>query len=298
MLYTDAADIDFNRYDRLFVIGCSFTHWLWPTWADIIAREHQHLEYHNFGVPGASNEYIQTMLSQITRKYALSEKDIVLIMWSSFHRYSVYNLYSNINEFADCVIKNQPITEVDYTVFNWHSSIDMIGMQLTQLTQHTATTGDYENYINDGRGYLIKNLAVLDTVKDILTHSKYHSAQMMSTGISNQREFDSTCLEYPKKDVLDLYKDIESYMLGEACYDLNGYTHKQVMWDDGGQDYHPRSIQYYNYLKYLNFDISETSKLWCIECDSVVDSAANVADLTSIPEWPYTEYPQNKEFPL
>ena len=58
MIITDASTIDFSKYKRLFVFGCSFTQYRWPTWADIIAKDNPHLEYFNTANSGAGNLYI------------------------------------------------------------------------------------------------------------------------------------------------------------------------------------------------------------------------------------------------
>lgn len=251
MLYTDARDIDFNSYKRLFVIGCSFTHWLWPTWADIIAHEHPHLEYHNFGVPGAGNDYIQTMLSQLERAYHLGEQDLVMIMWSSFHRETIYSLYDpEQNEMADCIISESPKMNFQKTVFNWRSTSDMISQKIVDNSK---------SHICDPRGYLIKNLAIIDNVTKILQVASYSSAQMMSVAVDAQDQFDTTALPAPIDDIINMYSDINNNMLGDCYYDYAGYVFNQITWEDGDQDYHPRSVQYYNYLKSLNINLSNNT---------------------------------------
>ena len=290
MLYTNAADIDFSNYQRLFVIGCSFSNWLWPTWADIIVKEHSHLEYINVGFPGAGNDYIQCMLSQISRKYKLGSNDIVMIMWSSFHRDTMYTMYNNESgELADAIINQTPKTELTKHCFNWNSGYDLIAQKLEKDT--TAN-------ISDGRGYLIKNLATIDAVTSIAKNADYSVAQMLSVGIHNQCKFDDTCLDYPKSDVLELYKDIPQCMLGDAYYEMSGYTLDQIIWDDGDTDYHPKSIEYYNYLGYLGFEFSENTKYWCTESDNRVKQAKYSDELEEDDTWPYTKYPMNIEYPL
>ena len=56
-------NLDPSKYKRFFAIGCSFTEWFWPTWANIIAEEHPHLEFKSYAKPGAGNLYISTMLA-------------------------------------------------------------------------------------------------------------------------------------------------------------------------------------------------------------------------------------------
>lgn len=290
MLYTNAADIEFSKHKRLFVIGCSFTHWLWPTWADVITHEHPHLEYYNFGIPGQGSDYIQTMLSQIERKYQLNNDDIVIIMWSSFHRDGIYSLYNpESSEMADCIINQTPKMDLIKHPFNWYSTGDAIGQKLIE---------NPANHICDARGYLIKNLAIIDSVTKILQHANYSGAQMLSVGIKDQLKFDTTALESPIDDVLDMYNDIHDYMLGKCYYDYAGYELDQIVWDDGEEDYHPKSIQYFEYLKLLGFSLSDSTAEWCYNADAVVQNARFHRDLEENDDWPYTKYPMNREFPL
>ena len=43
------------KYDRIFTFGCSWTRYVWPTWADIIKYTDQKPEVHNWGKPGIGN---------------------------------------------------------------------------------------------------------------------------------------------------------------------------------------------------------------------------------------------------
>ena len=253
-------------------------------------NQHPHLEYYNFGNPGAGSDYIQTLLSQVERKYSLTDTDLVMIMWSSFHRDAIYSLYNPENsEMADCIINRTPKMDYEKIVFNWKSTGDAIGQKLIENSK---------NHICDTRGYMIKNLAIIDSVTNRLKSAEYNSAQMMSVGASNQLLFDTTALEAPVDDVLDMYKDLNNYMLGKSYYDTYGYDLDQITWEDGEQDYHPKSIEYYNYLKYLNFELSDQTYVWCKHADNVVKQAKTAEELEVKEDWPYYKYPMNIEFPL
>lgn len=80
--------IDFKKYKRFFAVGCSFTNYLWSTWADIIGYKIK--EYYNVGQPGAGNQYIANMVSEIDQKYNLNNNDLVICMWSSIYREDRY----------------------------------------------------------------------------------------------------------------------------------------------------------------------------------------------------------------
>ena len=56
---------------RLFTFGCSFTHWSWPTWADILGREFD--EYENWGQRGGGNVFIFHSLIECYKKNKLNK---------------------------------------------------------------------------------------------------------------------------------------------------------------------------------------------------------------------------------
>ena len=290
MLYTNASDIDFSKHKRLFVIGCSFTYWMWPTWADIIHKEHPHLEYRNFGTAGCGNDYIVTMLSQLTHEYELGEQDIVMIMWSSFHRMSAYSVYKTNSELQQAIINTSPIEQKDIfpDTWNWHSRDDMIGA-LALITEPPCD-----------RGFLIRDLALIDTVTTVMEQSAYSGAYMLSTAPEKQAEFDTTSPQTPSEDVLKLYNHIYSKQLGSSLYDVLGMMQHQIHWAPPHpvDDYHPTAIQYCKYLKQLGFSISTETELYCKYHDDKVDATLDAQILMDDPNWPYDFRNRHQIYPL
>jgi hypothetical protein len=70
---------------RLFAFGCSFTQYMWPTWADIIAYD-LGIEYYNYGIAGLGNVGIQHRIIEADIKHTFTDDDIILIMWTSWCR--------------------------------------------------------------------------------------------------------------------------------------------------------------------------------------------------------------------
>ena len=48
---------------RIFTFGCSFTDYIWPTWANIIAYD-LNIPFHNYGRGGAGNQFIFNTIMQ------------------------------------------------------------------------------------------------------------------------------------------------------------------------------------------------------------------------------------------
>lgn len=69
---------------RLFTFGCSYTEFYWPTWADCLSPYFD--ETYNYGKCGAGNSYIFNHFASVVASKKLTEKDTVIIQWSSIVR--------------------------------------------------------------------------------------------------------------------------------------------------------------------------------------------------------------------
>jgi len=75
--------------NRLFTFGCSYTKYMWPTWANIIATNFEEHYYCAQQVEG--NYYVAEILYEMHLKTTITKNDVVLIMLSSFNRIDIYN---------------------------------------------------------------------------------------------------------------------------------------------------------------------------------------------------------------
>ena len=73
---------------RLFVFGCSFTKYYWPTWADIIGQEFEY--YENWGEIGSGNLRIAHRITECVYKNQIGPNDTVFVMWSGITREDQY----------------------------------------------------------------------------------------------------------------------------------------------------------------------------------------------------------------
>ena len=70
---------------RLFVFGCSFTHYAWPTWGDLLGHEYDLVE--NWGWPGLGNRAIAERVAEAHANYMFTKDDTVIVQWSSHVRH-------------------------------------------------------------------------------------------------------------------------------------------------------------------------------------------------------------------
>ena len=77
---------------RLFVFGCSFTSYSWPTWADLLSLDFDRFE--NWGVTGLGNRAIAERIVECNVKNQLNSDDIVIVQWSTHLRHDFFHSYS------------------------------------------------------------------------------------------------------------------------------------------------------------------------------------------------------------
>jgi len=70
---------------RFYVLGCSFTNYAWPTWADIVGLEFD--EWENWAFPGLGNRAIAERLAELHARNHLTKDDTVIIQWTSHLRH-------------------------------------------------------------------------------------------------------------------------------------------------------------------------------------------------------------------
>ena len=70
---------------RLFTFGCSFTHYRWATWANILAYELE-CEFYNFGKSGAGNYFIANQITQANNLFNFNKEDLVIVCWTNISR--------------------------------------------------------------------------------------------------------------------------------------------------------------------------------------------------------------------
>ena len=79
-------NLDPSKYKRVFILGCSFTQYYWPTWADIIVSEIPDANVYNTALMGTGNFHQLWWLQMLSKVAELTESDLVLQCFSTFCR--------------------------------------------------------------------------------------------------------------------------------------------------------------------------------------------------------------------
>ena len=239
MIITDASTIDFSKYRRLFVFGCSFTQYRWPTWADIIAKDNPHLEYINTASSGAGNMYIFNQLSQHITHYDINSDDLVMIMWSSFYR------------------------EDRYIEHGW------------KTPGNIYTQGDYsEEFVTKyccPRGMTIRDLGLVDMATRVLLNAEFDCVQNFSVPYDLQLHYSGQLAELEQElrltELYDMYKHLPDHMM-PSLMDMfpEGWVMEYEYLDHGNmyKDYHPSVLSYSRYLTSIGIEISKATLAWVL----------------------------------
>lgn len=254
---------DLNKFKRLFVFGCSYTHYKWPTWAHVLASEIDNVEFYNFGRTGSGNLFISLRIAEANKKFNFNEHDLVAVMWTSFTREdrwleggwtgqgSIYNqnLYpeSWVKEFADP---------------NFYLIRDFALIELTST------------YL---KSLPCTSLIMSGWPIDLVEHNKFVS--------SFNEDILRTCNGIYKDTIQNIPLDLRSFE--ELYYNLNkdnpdftacGHTYKVAdgqMFADG----HPNPGVYRDYLNHIGVALTDKSKIYADKMTYVLKNCATDKDI-------------------
>ena len=74
-----------KEFKRIFIFGCSFSNFRWPTWADMV-RYSADKPFQNWGQKGIGNVAIMHKMVECDLKNNLNEDDLLIAQWSTWTR--------------------------------------------------------------------------------------------------------------------------------------------------------------------------------------------------------------------
>ena len=241
------------KYERLFTFGCSYTQFVWPTWADIIAYDLS-IPYQNWGLAGTGNISIAHRMLECDLRNKFTDRDLILVNWSSFHREdriegnspywncggNVFNNNSFGNKFikkywspTNDIVKNCTAIISSNKMFNINYQSYMIDYQdnseggevvydFNQFSHYLENMP--EKHVFESYGNSQFNNTIWDSHPDILQHLKHairiskelgHSLSS-STIIAAEREQEEVIKSVTDKDFKKIadWPKLEQHMLG------------------------------------------------------------------------------------
>ena len=209
---------------RLFTFGCSFTqYWRWPTWADILGRQYNQFE--NWGICGGGNCQILYNIMECHQRHGITATDTVAIMWTNISR------------------------EDRYVRDHW--------LEGGNVYWGSELGDDYVRRYACERGYLIRDLAVISAVNQLLASWGCQSRQLAMVPLSqdnstNQLGEDPTGAK-GLEDVYALYRpmleaiapSVFQVVFGGSWFSGHGIPDT---FDCTRRDFHPTPVEHMRYL--------------------------------------------------
>lgn len=204
---------------RLYTFGCSFTHYVWPTWADFVGTQFDH--YENWGMAGAGNFYITSKVVECNQMNKLTKDDTVLIMLSSFTR---HDYISRASDFVVCGnIYSQTYYDDNFI----------------------------EKYWSEEYGFYMTWFGV-NAVKNLLDNIGCNYKIMCGFDLYRKETHRELYEDLTKPRVIKCMKYFETALPGD---NLKDYTEKKILnskyykFDDGEDDPHPTISIHHDWVK-------------------------------------------------
>ena len=235
---------------RLFTFGCSFTqYWRWPTWADALGRQYQ--QYENWGLCGSGNGFVLYSLMECHQRHHIGPGDSVFVMWTNTSR------------------------EDRYVRDRWLEGGNVY------WTHGNALGEEYIRRFACERGYLIRDMAVISAVKNLLEswQCDWKFFSMVPLTRTNRESdlghnpFDNLGID---QDVRDLYHDVLAH-IQPSVYETvfqNDWISRPGIPDHNNprhRDFHPTPGEHVEYLDHVAPGLlhSDESRHWMLACDEL-----------------------------
>jgi len=195
-----------KRYKRFFAFGCSFTHYKWATWANILAYELD-CEFFNLGKSGAGNSFIANQISQADAYFNFTQEDLVVVSWTNISR------------------------EDRYRDTGWITPGNI-------YSQHDYDENFVSNYANDTH-FALRDFSYIHFVKNLLeSKTNWHFLQMCNiVNVINQWESNRRS-NSDIKNISDLYTDSLQHIV-PSFYDVLWRGNIDNKWKSDWREIHP-----------------------------------------------------------
>lgn len=229
--------VEWSKYKRFFTFGCSYTGYMWPTWADIVSKELPNAEFYNFGLSGAGNTLISYRIAETNNRYKFTDTDLVMVLFTSYTR------------------EDRWVTDSGWLTGG-------------NIFNNRIYPEPWVREFADERGYLIRDAAVIDMTVKYLDSVPATTYAMLSTPFSTGEE--NPNLGSAPLDILSVYEDTFN-RFKPSMYELEIRENANVMeLDYKFKDGHPSPKRYFNFLKKLGFNLSEVSEKYANEMSDIL----------------------------
>lgn len=242
---------------RYFAFGCSYTNYLWPTYADYLGTCYD--RYYNLGASGAGNRYIFNKLlnlinNQDLLSHPLGEKDVITIQWSGIPREDKILPEGNSTQFALAGHLGSQGTYPEEYVRTYFSLIQS-AFELSAYI--TAVKNILENLGVQYKMFFMMEIKESDFLGEVfLTPGQTHQKLFEK---DTQALMDCNLLQYIDSLLPEDIFSVEKHRLLHSIDKEKKYFIVHPNEEEGfelQEDTHPTPIAHYEYAKYLSNKIS------------------------------------------
>lgn len=266
---------------KLLTFGCSFTKYHWETWADHLGKQFD--VFINHGRIGAGNQFILHKIVQMVTQGDITEKDTVVVMWTSVMRYDRFvkgkkskgewlthgNVYggNHSDEFIEKYVDPVGYFHRDCSFIQAaHLILESIGCKYTFLSM-MPINNMMENYrCKDLKEFLIQDdldriykrydkvlsiikPSVFEVVFNCKWNSRHDELNLSQTALNYEfiKGADwPTKEQWESGDILDINENIKT----EICLTLGANSIEEVLYHKLWlqKDGHPTSAMHIEYL--------------------------------------------------
>jgi hypothetical protein len=212
---------------------------MWPTWADVMAKEMPNTEFFNLGKSGSGNLLISLRVAEANNRFKFTETDLIMIMYSSYCR------------------------EDRWVEGDWISC--------GNIYNNDIYPRDWVKKFADEKGYLIRDAALIDLTSNYLEMLPCKSVEMLSVPFVRGAERCDVRTVVPE-DLAELYSKTFS-KLKPSIFEIE-LAGKGVDYH-GFKDGHPSTIRYFNYLEKLGISLSTSTKKFAEDSTQLLKEATN-----------------------
>lgn len=222
--------------NRIFTFGCSFTHYAWSTWAEIVALDLD-VPLYNYGQSGAGNQYITNMVVQANIEHKFVEDDLIIVSWTNVCR------------------------EDRWRRGNWITPGNI-------YSQHLFDDKFIQEWA-DPLGYMIRDFATINLVQHLLDNSKCQYHMLSMCDIESQVDQSAKKLillendNITYKEIVKLYRvNLDSILPSffKILWNNDIYHNKMiadcVLVGNKFSDGHPSPIEHFKFLQLIFTDHS------------------------------------------
>lgn len=242
-------NFEWTKYKRVFAFGCSFTKYIYPTWANIIHYQIPNSEFYNFGKPGMGNLAISCRIAEANTRFKFNETDLVMVMYSTMYRED-----------------------------RWHDGTWQAHGNV--FSQSYYDKSFVKNYV-DPVGCLIRDLSLIDLSSTYVKSLPCDSLLLRASTLEDECPDDNRntdMFDYIKQTYSNIWDIFPTSLYESIAPNGWGIGIPRIVGDDMFDDNHPTPIKYYTYLKNIGINLSDETKEYAEDSDRKCHAFINFND--------------------